>query len=112
MNLNHLNLFKDIARERSITRGAESNGISQSAASQHLSELERSLDVKLLDRGTRPLKLTDAGRLYYQFCRDVLRRREVFEVDLDQMKRRVEGSVRVASIYSIGLSEMSRMESG
>ncbi|MCP5115690.1 MAG: LysR family transcriptional regulator, partial [bacterium] len=70
-----------------------------------------SLDVKLLDRGTRPLKLTDAGRLYYQFCRDVLRRRQEFDAELDQMKRRVEGSVRVASIYSIGLSEMSRMES-
>lgn len=66
--------------------------------------------MKLIDRGTRPLKLTDAGRLYYEFCRDALRRKEEFDVALDRMKRRVEGTVRVVSIYSIGLSEMSRLE--
>jgi len=108
--IDHLKLFKDIARERSITRAAHRNGISQSAASQYLQELERSLDLCLVDRSSRPLKLTEAGRLYYQFCRDVLRRREQLEAGLDRLRQRVEGTVRVASIYSVGLSEMCRLE--
>lgn len=86
------------------------NSVSQSAASQQLQELERHLDVSLLDRSTRPLTVTEAGRLYLDFCRDVLRRHEDFQAALDRLKHHVEGSVRVASIYSVGLSEMSDLE--
>ena len=88
------------------------NGMSQSAASQHLQELERQMDAMLLDRSTRPLTLTEAGRLYLEFCKDVLRRNEDFEAALDRLKHQVEGTVRVASIYSVGLSEMSGLEQG
>ena len=70
VNYDQLKIFRDVARERSITRGAELNGMSQSAASQHIQELERSLETELLDRRTRPLRLTPAGELYYNFCRD------------------------------------------
>lgn len=105
-----LKLFKDIGQTRSISRGASLNGISQSAASQHVLELERELEVPLLDRTTRPLALTPAGRLYFDLCRDVLRRKEEFDAALGQHKGHVEGAVRVASIYSVGLSEMTRIE--
>ncbi len=110
MTLEHLKLFKDIVQTRSISRGAQLNGISQSAASQHLGEVERVHGVRLLDRGTRPVTLTPAGRLYYEMCRDVLRRRDEFNTALGRLRSQVDGSVRVASIYSIGLSEMSDLE--
>jgi LysR family transcriptional regulator, transcriptional activator of the cysJI operon len=103
-------LFRDIAQAKSISRGATQNGISQSAASQHIHELEKKLGISLLDRTTRPLTLTTAGKFYFDLCRDVLRREEEFRAALDELKARVEGSVRVASIYSIGLSEMSRLQ--
>lgn len=93
-----------------MSRGAGLNGMSQSAASQYLQELERQLEVTLLDRSTRPLMLTDGGRLYLDFCKDVLRRYEDFEAALDRNKYQVEGTVRVGSIYSVGLSEMSELE--
>jgi LysR family transcriptional regulator, transcriptional activator of the cysJI operon len=85
------------------------NGISQSATSQHVQEVERRLGVTLFDRSTRPLRLTPAGRLYGKFCKEVLAREEEFQTALAALKARVEGTVRVASIYSIGLSEMSRL---
>jgi DNA-binding transcriptional LysR family regulator len=110
MTLEHLKLFRDIALARNVSRGAEVCGVSQSAASQYLHETERLLGVQLLDRSTRPIELTEAGRLYYEFCRDVLRRREEFEESLDKLKGRVQGTVRVAAIYSVGLSDMSRLE--
>src|SRR5580658_1855692 len=102
-------LFRDVAHARSLSKAAAVNGISQSAATQHIQELERRLGVQILDRSTRPLGLTAAGKLYAELCRDVLRREENFIVALDAVKTDVEGMVRVASIYSIGLSEMPRL---
>lgn len=102
-------LFRDVAHARSLSRAAAMNGISQSAATQHIQELEKRLGVQLLDRSTRPLGLTAGGKLYAELCRDVLRREEDFTAALDEIKADTEGTVRVASIYSIGLSEMSRL---
>jgi LysR family transcriptional regulator, transcriptional activator of the cysJI operon len=110
LNYESLKLFKDIAQSRSFSRGAAMNNVSQSAASQHVQDIEKWLGTQLLDRATRPLAVTPAGHLYAEFCRDVLRRKEEFEVALDGLKQQVEGSVRVASIYSIGLSEMAQLE--
>jgi DNA-binding transcriptional LysR family regulator len=110
MTLDHLKLFRDIAHTRSVSHGAQVSGVSQSAASQHLQETERLLGVQLLDRSTRPLGLTEAGRLYHEFCRDVLRRKQEFDEALDKLKGRVQGTVRVAAIYSVGISDMSRLE--
>ena len=110
MDLARLKLFSDIAHHRSVSKGASLNSVSQSAASQHLQELERELGVILLDRSTRPLHITAPGRLYLDMCRDILRRQSEFEAALDRFKNEVEGSVRVASIYSVGLSEMSQLE--
>src|SRR6266481_2788995 len=108
--LDNSKLFRDIAQLKSISRGAFQNGISQSAASQHIHELEKKLGIPVLDRTTRPLALTAVGKLYFDLCRDVLRREEEFQAALDELKAQVEGGVRVASIYSIGLSEMSRLQ--
>ncbi len=110
MLFDNFKLFRDIAQNKSISRGASLNAISQSAASQYLQELERRMGVALLDRTTRPLALTPAGRLFYELCRDSLRREEQFQVQLQNLKGLAEGTVRVASIYSVGLSEMSRLQ--
>jgi DNA-binding transcriptional LysR family regulator len=106
----NLKLFRDIAQTKSISRGANLNAISQSAASQYMQEMERRLGVALLDRATRPLALTPAGKLFFDLCRDVLRREEQFQAQLDNFKGLVDGPVRVASIYSVGLSEMSHLQ--
>ena len=111
MTLRQLQLFKDIAQQRSVSRGALANGMSQSAASQFLLETEKEIGVALLDRRTRPLALTEAGQLYLDMCRDVLRRREEFTAAVGHLRDRVEGAVRVAAIYSVGLSEMAQLES-
>ena len=110
MDLGRLKLFKDIAHHRSVSRGAALNDVTQSAASQHLQEVERDLGVVLLDRGTRPLVVTDAGKVYLDMCRDILRRHDEFLAKLENLKSEVQGTVRVAAIYSVGLSEMGRLE--
>src|SRR5690349_8360530 len=72
--------------------------------------MELRLGLSLFDRRTRPLSLTQAGKLYADFCRDVLRREEELQVEIEELKGASEGTVRVASIYSIGLSEMTRVQ--
>ncbi len=102
-------LFRDVAHSRSLSRAAQLNNISQSAATQHIQQLESRMGVELLDRTTRPLGLTAAGRLYADLCRDVLRREEDFTSAMADLKGAIEGTFRVASIYSIGLSEMPEL---
>ncbi|MBS1828615.1 MAG: LysR family transcriptional regulator [Acidobacteria bacterium] len=94
-----------------MSRGAALNDISQSAASQHIQELERIVGMDLIDRSRRPIQLTEAGHLYLGLCRDLLRRSEEFNNAISQLKTAVVGTVRVASIFSVGLVEMSRLES-
>jgi LysR family transcriptional regulator, transcriptional activator of the cysJI operon len=110
VNYDNLKLFRDIMQNHSFSKAAAVNGYSQSAASQHVQELEKNLGVELLDRSTRPLGVTPAGRLYGEYCKDILRRKEDFEAALDRLKSEVEGTVRVAAIYSVGLSEMVGIE--
>jgi len=104
-----LRLFKEIAVTGSMSKAAAHLGVSQSAASQHVQEVERRLGIVLFDRSKRPLELTAAGKIYSDFCRDILRREEELGLELEGLKREVEGTLRVASIYSIGLSEVSRL---
>ncbi len=110
MNLANLRLIRDVAHHHSVSKAARLNDLSQSAASQALSELERELGTLLFDRSRRPLRITPAGKLYIEYCRDVLRRHDEFRASLDVLKNHANGTVRVASIYSVGLSEMSEIE--
>ena len=76
MNLDTLQLYCDVVRLRSFSRGASANEISQSAVSQAIQQLEADLDVQLLDRTKRPLTVTPEGRIFYDACRDLLDRYE------------------------------------
>ncbi len=110
MTLSQLQLFRDLALARSFSKAAKENGISQSAASQQVQEVERLIGTSLVDRTTRPLTVTPAGQLFLGLARDVLRRKADFDGELSLLQKRTEGLVRVAAIYSIGLSEMGRLE--
>lgn len=110
MDLDQLQLFRDIAQTRSISRGAALNGLTQSAASQAVQEMERRLGVQLLDRSRRPLVVLPAGQLLYDFARDVLRRRQDLLAQLEELKNEPGRAVRIAAIYSVGLNQMSRLE--
>jgi DNA-binding transcriptional LysR family regulator len=91
-----------------MSKGAEACGVSQSAATQHVKEVERRLRTTLFDRTKRPLELTEAGQIYAEFAREVLRLEEHMERAIEALEG--GGTVRVASIYSIGLTEMNRLQ--
>jgi DNA-binding transcriptional LysR family regulator len=108
VNLDTLRLYCDVVRLRSFSRAAVAGGVSQSAASQAIQQLETELDATLLDRSRRPLEPTAEGRGFYDACRGLLAGFEKARADLAASRQRVEGTVRVAAIYSVGLHDMSR----
>jgi len=110
VTLDNLHLIRDVAHSHSVSKAARLNQVSQSAASQAIHEIERELGSKLFDRATRPLTLTAAGKVYLDYCRDVLRRHDELQASLDLLKKQANGTVRVAAIYSVGLSEMAEIK--
>ncbi len=108
MNLETLRLYCDVVRLRSFSRGAAASEVTQSAASQAIQQLEADLDVQLLDRTKRPFTVTREGRLFYEACRDLLDRYAQARARIASARTRLDGTVRVAAIYSVGLHEMSR----
>ncbi len=106
----NLKLFRDIAQTRSFSRAAAMNQVTQSAASQQVQELERTLQVSLLDRTRRPLVVTPAGELYAEYCREILRRDKELDDALNRLAGEIDGVIGVASIYSVGVSELIQLE--
>ncbi|OUR81053.1 LysR family transcriptional regulator [Colwellia psychrerythraea] len=64
-DLRALNIFSHVAKSGNMSQTADLLGITQSSISQTISNLEDSLDTKLLDRSLRPIELTTAGRFLY-----------------------------------------------
>lgn len=110
MQFESLQIFCDVVRWSSFSRGAVENGISQSTASQAVHQLEARLGVRLIDRSKRPLVLTPQGRIYYEGCKDLVGRYQELENRVRSLsdETKVAGKVGVASIYSVGLHHMAR----
>src|SRR3974390_2877578 len=68
MNRNHLALFHAVAEAGSVTRAGESLRISQPAVSKQILELEEALEVRLMERLPRGIRLTEAGRLLAEYA--------------------------------------------
>ncbi len=107
MYLHSLKIFCDVVRHRSFSKGAFANGISQSAASQAILQIEKTMGVELLDRSKRPWELTANGRIFFDGAEEILVR--FHELEEAIRHRLADGyKVRVAAIYSVGLQDMSQ----
>lgn len=104
MHIETLKTFCDLVETGSLSRAARLNLVTQSAVSQQLRALEQRYGRRLLDRaprvGARP---TEAGRLLYQEAKEVVARLAALEEKLRARPGVVAGTVRVATVYSVGL---------
>src|SRR5271166_5497100 len=108
MQIESLKVFCDVARHRSFSQAAQVNAITQSAASQVVSQLEKRIGVQLIDRSTRPLQLTPLGQTYYDGCRLLLEQYTELEASIRTAHAQLAGTVHVAAIYSVGLGDMGQ----
>ena len=98
-------MFTDLVESGSFSKAAEKNFISQSAVSQRLRALEREYGQTLLDRGQGRGRVTAtaAGEALYRGAREVLQRASALDAEMRQLSDEVAGTVRVATVYSVGL---------
>ena len=108
MNFEALRIFCDVVRFQSFSLGAAANSISQSAASQAVRQLEKRLQVQLIDRSKRPWLLTEEGKTFFKGCQEIVERYYELEESVQRHQEPSGYTVRLASIYSIRLPDLSR----
>ncbi len=106
MQIETLKIFCDVIETQSFSKAASLNYISQSAVSQQIRGLEEKYDRKLIERGKRSLAPTQAGQILYQGSKDLLERFRLVENRLQVLSNAIAGTLRVATIYSVGLHEL------
>jgi DNA-binding transcriptional LysR family regulator len=107
VHIETLKTFCDLVETGSFSKAAERNFISQSAVSQQLKALEIRYNRPLLERGhRRGVALTEAGRSFYAECRELLDRFRLLEERLREPSAVVSGTVKIATVYSIGLHKL------
>jgi DNA-binding transcriptional LysR family regulator len=102
MNLEIAKIFCDLAEMKNFSRTAELHGISQSAVSQQLAQLEMVHKVQLINRKKRPFELTVAGQAFYRGCKDILERYDQMHNELSALSK-TTCRINIASIFSIGM---------
>ncbi|TKC77987.1 LysR family transcriptional regulator [Trinickia terrae] len=106
-NLNDLMYFSQVVEHGGFSAAERVLGISKSRLSRRLSELESSLGVRLLQRSTRKLALTEAGQLFYQHCRAMLSEAEAAVNVVQQMRASPRGTVRVSVPVTVSQTWLS-----
>lgn len=95
--------FAAVVDGGSFVQAADALGMSKPAVSRHVAELEQRLGVRLLQRTTRKLSLTEEGRLFYGRCKTVLADVEVAEEEITAKSIAVKGLIKVNVPVSFGL---------
>jgi len=108
MHIETLKVFCDLVDLESFSLAAERNFITQSAVSQQIRTLEEKFKRRLLERirGRREVKLTPAGEVFYRESKNVLTAYAELQESLRGVVGKIGGTVKVATVYSVGLHEL------
>lgn len=106
MHVENFKIFADLVESQSFSKAARLNGITQSAVSQQLRAMERHFNVLVIDRSQKGFRLTREGQRLYQAAKDILHQYEKLHSELQEMNKIISGTIRLATIYSIGLHEL------
>jgi DNA-binding transcriptional LysR family regulator len=106
MQIESLKVFCDLAETESFTKAAQINNVTQSAVSQQISSLERQFKSLLIERSKKKFRLTREGQVLYDFSKQIIQTYDSLESKLQEIKDIISGTIRVATIYSIGLHDL------
>ncbi len=108
MQIETLKIFCDLVETQSFSQAAEMNFVTQSAVSQQVRGLEDKFKRRLLERvrGRREVSVTVAGEAFFQESRKVIAAYEELQEKMRVLTDTVSGTVRVATVYSVGLHEL------
>ena len=106
MQVESLKVFCDLAETESFTKAAQINGVTQSAVSQQISALERQFKSLLIERSKKKFRLTREGQVLYDYSKQIIQTFDSLHNKLAELKDIISGTIRVATIYSIGLHDL------
>ena len=106
MQIESLKVFCDLAETESFTKAAQINNVTQSAVSQQISSLENQFKSLLIERSKKKFRLTREGQVLYEYSKQIIQSYDSLQNRLQEIKDIVSGTIRVATIYSIGLHDL------
>ncbi len=106
MQIESLKVFCDLVETESFTKAAQINSVTQSAVSQQISSLERIFKSLLIERSKKKFRLTREGQVLYDYSKQIIQTYESLDSKLQELKDIISGTIRVATIYSIGLHDL------
>src|SRR5213593_2150943 len=106
MQIESLKVFCDLAETESFTKAAQINEVTQSAVSQQISTLEKTFKSLLIERSKKKFRLTREGQVLYDYSKQILQLHEALQHRIQEIKDIISGTIRVATIYSIGLHDL------
>jgi DNA-binding transcriptional LysR family regulator len=106
MQIENFKIFADLVETKSFSKSAKLNGITQSAVSQQARAMERHFKTLLIDRSQKQFQLTREGQRVYDTAKEILHQYEKLLSELQEMKKVISGTIRISTIYSIGLHEL------
>ena len=107
MHIETMKVFCDVVETRSFSTAASQNFVTQSAVSQQIRALETKYGCKLIERTRGAVRVTPAGEIVYQASKEIVQRYLEMEGGLQSLNHRVGGTLRIATVYSVGLYELS-----
>ena len=106
MQIESLKVFCDLAETESFTKAAQINQITQSAVSQQISSLEKQFKSLLIERSKKKFRLTREGQVLYEYSKQIIQMYDSLQSKLQEIKDIISGTIRIATIYSIGLHDL------
>lgn len=102
-----LKVFRSVVEQGSFAKGARRVGLSPAAISKNIAELEAQLNVRLLNRTTRRMSLTEAGQIYYDQVARVLDDLQAADRSLGPLSERPSGLLRVSAPLTFTVTQLS-----
>ncbi len=96
-------VFAQVIEQGSLTAAAHYLNLSRAVVSYHLKKLEAQLEVKLLNRSTRAIKLTEAGQAYYERCRVIAEQASAANQQIENFKNDPTGLLKITCPVNVGL---------
>src|SRR4051812_638520 len=97
LDVRRMRVLSEVAARGSFSAAAEALSLTQSAVSQHVAALEREVGQALVERGTRPVELTEAGHALPRHATGIFARLDAAEQELGEIAGRRRGRLRFGS---------------
>ena len=100
--------FVEVARTGTLVEAARKLSLAAPTVTKQINTLEDRLGVRLLNRTTRKVTLTEAGEIYYQSCQAILEQIEAVETEVGQLGIGLHGSLRITSSTDFSRLHLSK----